>query len=481
MKRNNKWLLFTLLIFVFTLFPKTALAKDFPTMKVHKDKIFSVKFNDFVDETSITNNIIVQNDQGEMVNVTLQAEDNVVKVLPPYEGYLSGKYTLKVNDKLKSTDNKKIKESAQLKFEVVNSNLKVHYIDVEQGDSTLIQIDDKNILIDAGPGIAKEKVVSYLKEAGVSKLDYVIATHPHEDHIGNMADIIDSFEIGEFIAPKAISTTKSFENMIKSLKAKNLQIKTPNAGDKISLGAAQLEIIAPNNNSYQYLNNYSIVTKLKYGNRSFIFTGDAESISEGEILAKQLDLSADVLKVGHHGSKTSTTDQFLKAINPKYAVISVGKDNNYGHPDKEVLYKLANNNTDIFRTDKQGTIVAESDGNIITFNTDPDKNDTIVSEIEILSVDLEKEIVEIKNNSGKDVEMKGWKIISTEGNQSYAFPSFILKANSTVYITSGKDAKEDGLSYLKWTTGYIWNNSGDTAELYDSKGNLISRNRVGDK
>ncbi|WP_423738383.1 lamin tail domain-containing protein [Clostridium algidicarnis] len=99
----------------------------------------------------------------------------------------------------------------------------------------------------------------------------------------------------------------------------------------------------------------------------------------------------------------------------------------------------------------------------------------MVSEIEILSVDLEKEIVEIKNNSGKDVEMKGWKIISTEGNQSYAFSSFILKANSTVYITSGKDAKEDGLSYLKWTTGYIWNNSGDTAELYDSKENLILR------
>lgn len=457
------------------LFPKTALAKDFPTMKVLKDKVFSVKFNKPVDETSIKDNIIIQNDQGEIINVTFQPEGNIVKVLPPSGGYLSGQYTLKIKDKLKSTDNKKIKESAQLKFEVLNSNLKVHYIDVGQGDSTLVQVDNKNMLIDAGPGTEKEKIINYLKEVGVSKLDYVIATHPHEDHIGNMAYIIDGFEIGEFIAPKATSTTKTFENMIKSLQAKNLQIKVPNVGDKISLGAAQLVILAPNSNNYENLNNYSIVAKLKYGNRSFIFTGDEEDISEGEILAKQLDLSADVLKVGHHGSKRSTTEQFLKAIKPKYAVISVGKDNNYGHPDKEVLYKLKNNNTDIFRTDEQGTIVAESDGSKITFNTNPYRNDEIVSGVEITSVDLEKEIVEIKNNSGKDIDMTGWKLISTEGNQAYTFPSFILKAGSTIYITSGKDAKEDGVSYLKWSTGYIWNNSGDPAELYDSSGNLISR------
>lgn len=246
-------------------------------------------------------------------------------------------------------------------------DLKIHYIDVGQGDSELIQIGDKNILIDAGT--SDKKALDYLKSIGVTTIDYAIATHPHEDHIGSMDDIINNLKVGTFYAPKATTTTKNFENMVNALKNKNLKMNVPKVGDTLTIGDATLTFLAPNSAKYDDLNNYSIVCKLKYGNNSFIFMGDAEDVSEGEILQKQLDIQADVLKVGHHGSHSSTTQAFLDKVNPKYAVISCGKDNDYGHPHKETLNKLNAKNINVFRTDLEGTIIATSNGNNITFNT----------------------------------------------------------------------------------------------------------------
>jgi beta-lactamase superfamily II metal-dependent hydrolase len=251
-------------------------------------------------------------------------------------------------------------------------DLKIHYIDVGQGDSELIQIGDKNILIDAGT--SDKKALKYLKSIGVTTLDYVIATHPHEDHIGSMDDVINNLNVKTFYAPKATTTTKTFENMVNALKNKNLQITVPKVGGQITIGNATLTFLAPNSEKYEDLNNYSIVVKLKYGNNSFIFMGDAEDVSESEILAKQLDIQADVIKVGHHGSSSSTTQAFLDKLNPKYAIISCGKDNDYGHPHKETLDKLKAKNIKIFRTDLNGTIIASSDGTDITFNTNPVNN-----------------------------------------------------------------------------------------------------------
>lgn len=257
-----------------------------------------------------------------------------------------------------------------------SNNIKIHYIDVGQGDCELIQIEDKNILIDSGT--SDKKALDYLKSIGIKKIDYVIATHPHEDHIGSMDDVIKAFDIGTFYTPKATTTTKTFENMVKALKAKDLKMTVPKVGEKITIGNATLTFLAPNNDKYEDLNNYSIVVKLKYGNNSFIFMGDAEDISEGEILKKQLDIKADVIKVGHHGSHSSTTKEFLDKINPKYAVISCEKGNDYGHPHKETLTKLNGKNINVFRTDLNGTIIAESDGKEIFFNVKPvDKSSNV--------------------------------------------------------------------------------------------------------
>lgn len=222
------------------------------------------------------------------------------------------------------------------------SNVKIHYIDVGQGDSELIQVNGKNILIDAGT--SDMKAVSYLKKIGVAKLDYIIATHPHEDHIGSMDDVVKDFNVGTFYAPKVTTTTTTYSNMVNALKAKNLKITVPTVGSTLTIGDATLTFLAPNSSTYQNLNNYSIIVKLKYGNNSFIFMGDAEGVPESEILAKQLDVQADVLKVGHHGSTSSTTQAFLDKVNPKYAVISCAKNNDYGHPHKKTIDKLNTEN-----------------------------------------------------------------------------------------------------------------------------------------
>lgn len=275
-----------------------------------------------------------------------------------------GKTNQADNSNNKNEGNKKTVEEAQKV-----DGIKIHYIDVGQGDSELIQIGDKNILIDAGT--SDKKALDYLKSIKVTKLDYVIATHPHEDHIGSMDDVIKACDVGIFYAPKVTQTTKTYENMIKALKDKNLKITVPKVGDTLTIGDAELTFLAPNNSKYDDLNNYSIVCRLKYGNTSFLFMGDAQDVSESEILQKQLDIKSDVLKVGHHGSHSSTTQAFLDKVNPKYAVISCGKDNDYGHPHKETVTKLNDKNINVFRTDLEGTIIALSDGTNITFNTNP--------------------------------------------------------------------------------------------------------------
>lgn len=248
-----------------------------------------------------------------------------------------------------------------------SSKFTVHYIDIGQGDSELIQVNGKNLLIDAGPTENTDKLLSYLKSINIKKLDYVIATHPDEDHIGGMSTVISTYPINKFYAPKKIVSTKTFENMVKELKIKKMKINVPKPGMQLDLGKnTKAEILAPNSNNYEDTNNYSIVLKLSYGNTSFLFTGDAEKLSEGEILDKNYDISADVLKIGHHGSSSSTSDKFLDKISPKIAVISCGANNKYGHPHKETLKKLKDRNIRIYRTDIDGTIILVSDGkNII--------------------------------------------------------------------------------------------------------------------
>lgn len=246
------------------------------------------------------------------------------------------------------------------------NSIKISYIDVGQGDSALIQVNGKNLLIDAGTNESTNKLISYLDKQNIKKLDYVVATHPHEDHIGGMDTVIKKYDIGEFYAPKKLANTKTFESMMNALKSKNLKINVAKAGVNLDLGKnVKCEMIAPNADNYEDVNNYSAVIKITYGNSKFLFTGDAEKLSEKEILNKNYDISADVLKVGHHGSSSSSSKPFLDKVTPKIAIISCGKNNDYGHPHRETMNELTKRKIQVYRTDVDGTIVLRSDGNKI--------------------------------------------------------------------------------------------------------------------
>lgn len=252
----------------------------------------------------------------------------------------------------------------------------VHYIDVGQGDSILVQVNNKNLLIDAGPKDSKKNLLTYLDSLDIETLDYVIATHPHEDHIGNMSKIINDYKIINFYAPKVVTTTRTFEKMIEALNDKSLKISPIKRGiNTIDLGAnTKVTIFSPISETTENLNNYSPIMKIQYNKTSFLFTGDAESDLEKEVLDSKANLKADVLKLGHHGSSTSTSEEFLKAVSPSLGIISLGIDNSYGHPHKETIDLHAKYKINILRTDIEGTIVLESDGNIITRNKNISKD-----------------------------------------------------------------------------------------------------------
>jgi len=251
--------------------------------------------------------------------------------------------------------------------------LKVHFIDVGQGDSIFIQSPTgETMLIDAGVPQMGNRVVNYLKNLGIKKIDILVGTHPHEDHIGGMDYVIDNFDIGKFYMPKVTTNTKTFEYVLNAAKNKGLKIDVAKAGVSLDLGSeASAKMIAPNGTKYDDLNEYSAVIKLTYGDTSFLFTGDAGAESEKEMINQGYDLKSDVLKIGHHGSYTSTTTAFLNAVDPEYAVISSGKGNDYGHPHSVTLKKLKVRNIPVYRTDECGTIVATSDGHKISFNVKP--------------------------------------------------------------------------------------------------------------
>ena len=288
-----------------------------------------------------------------------------------------------------------INTGRELKDETIKSeeNLEVHFIDVGQGDAILIKQNGYNMLIDAGDNKYEQIVVDYLKENGITRLDYVIGTHPHADHIGGLDAVINTFDIGKVIMPNIIHTTKTFEDVLIAIENKGLKITTPNIGDSYELGNANFEILAPKSKSYTELNNYSVVIRMICGKTSFLFAGDAEDISEKEMLDSGRNLKADVLKVGHHGSDTSTTAVFLDAVSPAYAVIQVGKDNKYGHPTTEIINRLEERNIKIYRNDLDGNIIAISDGENIEFNTEAnlykiDILKNIMSEIKIVEKDI---------------------------------------------------------------------------------------------
>lgn len=247
----------------------------------------------------------------------------------------------------------------------VEGDATVHFIDVGQGDCELIRTKTKSVLIDCGEKEYYTDVIDYINSQGIDKLDYVIVTHPHSDHAGGMSYILEEFDIGTVILPKiqssVLPTTNTYKRLLEAVQNKDISVEYAEAGKSYTLDDSLMTVLAPVND-YDDLNNYSITVKFTHGKNSFLFTGDIEKEAETDILNSGADVSANVLKVAHHGSTTSSQKTFLNAVAPEYAVIEVGSPNDYGHPHDKTVNRLEDMDISVYRTDVCGNIVFICDG-----------------------------------------------------------------------------------------------------------------------
>lgn len=265
--------------------------------------------------------------------------------------------------------------STEEREQSVSGTLEVHFLDVGQGDATLICQGEHAMLIDGGDNSKGTAVQSYLQSQGIEHLDYVIGTHPDADHVGGLDVVLYKFSWQQVILPDIEKDTRTYQDVLKVIEDKNQKITRPRVGESYALGAAEFTVIAPVKEDYgESFNDYSIGIRLNFGENQFVFTGDAEEDAEEDMLETGMDLSADVFKAAHHGSNTANTVPFLEEVNPDAVVISCGEGNRYGHPRAEVLNHLRSMGIKVYRTDEQGTIVAVSDGSTITWNCAPSES-----------------------------------------------------------------------------------------------------------
>lgn len=341
--------------------------------------------------------------------------------------------------------------------------LRVNYIDVGQGDSIFIQLPNKEtMLIDAGEAYEADNVINYLNNLGIKKIDYVVGTHPHTDHIGGLEEVINTFDVGAIYMPKVSSNSKTFEDLLTTISNKGLKVKTAKSGVVVlSEDNLKLEFIAPNSDNYSNLNNYSAVLKLTYLDNTFLFMGDAETLSEDEITS---DVDADVIKVGHHGSDSSSSVEFVKKVSPEYAIIMVGEGNSYNHPYQSIIDRYESVGAKVLRTDLDGNIVCDSDGVDVTCKGDKesssDSSPSTTNNISLVSLDSP-----VSKGSNATVSIKGLpnttydidviyssgaskasgledKTSDSEGNVSWTFKvsSNVKPGTYEVKISDGKDS-----------------------------------------
>ena len=342
--------------------------------------------------------------------------------------------------------------------------LRVNYIDVGQGDSIFIQLPNKEtMLIDAGEAYEVDNVINYLNNLGIKKIDYVVGTHPHTDHIGGLEEVINTFDVGPIYMPKVSSNSKTFEDLLTTISNKGLKVKTAKSGVVVlSEDNLKLEFIAPNSDNYSNLNNYSAVLKLTYLDNTFLFMGDAETLSEDEIAS---DVDADVIKVGHHGSDSSSSVEFVKKVSPAYAIIMVGEGNSYNHPYQSIIDRYESVGAKVLRTDLDGNIVCDSDGVDVTCKGDKDSSSDSSPRTTSSNINLVSLGSPVSKGSNVTVSIKGLpnttydidviyssgaskasgledKTSDSEGNVSWTFKvsSNVKSGTYEVKISGGKDS-----------------------------------------
>lgn len=258
-----------------------------------------------------------------------------------------------------------------------DGQLSAIFLDVGQADAALLTLPDgRHMLVDGGNNNDGDKICDYLREAGVERLEYMVATHPHEDHIGGLDEVLEQFQVDHVYAPVLddgdVPTTKTYEDFLTAVEAEGCGLTPAAAGDRLlEESGLSVEVLSPAGSGYTELNDYSIVLRVDFGQTSWLLTGDAEALVEAEMLEGGYDVSADLLKVGHHGSDSSSSAAFLQQVKPANAVISCGADNSYGHPHESTLEALENTGANLWRTDLQGSIRAVSDGTETKVEADP--------------------------------------------------------------------------------------------------------------
>jgi beta-lactamase superfamily II metal-dependent hydrolase len=375
-------------------------------------------------------------------------------------------------------------------------NLTVHFLDVGQGDSILIEYNDKDMLIDAGEVDQGEVVTNYLQSQGISTLDYVVATHPHSDHIGGMDDVLNNFQVEHFVDSGYPHTSKTYENMLTTIDQKDIPFEVVKAGQRIDFDpAVDIEVLNPASTYSDELNENSVILKVSYGEISFLLMGDAGLESEEKIMEAGYDVDSDILKVGHHASTSGSGPTFISSVSPEVSVIEVGAGNDYGHPHSEILKRLQEAST-VYRTDLEGTIIVTTDGSTYTVMTEKsgttssgngaysstDSTATEESEVPgstgstvyVSGLNLQNEWIQISNTGPYPVSLAGWKIEDEGSKHTYTFPSYTLNAGSTVTLYTGKGI--NSVIELYWQLDDpILNNDGDAAYLYDDSGNMVSK------
>ena len=302
--------------------------------------------------------------------------------------------------------------------------MRVHFIDVGQADCAFIELGNgQTMLIDAGRSGNASTIVNYIKALQYETIDYVVASHPHDDHIGGMATVLENFKIGKMYMPRQEHTINAFVNMLDVIEDKKIELYTAKAGVNITTsGIIKIDILAPFTDSDSNLNNVSAVVKITYGETVMLFTGDAEHVIENQLLKSGID--ADVLKVGHHGAGSASSKSFIKEVSPEVAVISVGEGNSYGHPHADTLAILNEVGAKIYRTDEQDTIVVTADQN--------------------KKITVDKKASTVKENAPPVVVTKPTEKV--EDNE----PPVSDNQSQVVYRTrTGKKYHRAGCSYLK--------------------------------